>query len=189
MREFPDSPENRRVVAVCLNNLAIIQSEGGQVEAAQVSHQRAAAIRADLTRDYPTFTVYRSDLATSLANLGSVQNRLGRPAEALESFRQATAILEKLPSPGATDHYNLACVYSLCSSVVGADPSNLSDSERSDRRWYADRAVVELRRAIALGYRELAWIRRDVDLDPLRSRDDFQSLLLDLAFPADSFAH
>jgi hypothetical protein len=45
-----------------------------------------------------------------------------------------------------------------------------------------------LRRAIAAGYREVDWMQRDPDLDPLRSRPDFQLLMMDLAFPAKSFA-
>jgi hypothetical protein len=44
-----------------------------------------------------------------------------------------------------------------------------------------------LRRAAAAGYRDIAWMRRDPDLDPLRARADFQVFLLDLAFPADPF--
>ena len=49
------------------------------------------------------------------------------------------------------------------------------------------RAMEMLRRAVAAGYWDVAWMRRDPDLDPLRSRADFQVLLLDLAFPADPF--
>jgi hypothetical protein len=44
-----------------------------------------------------------------------------------------------------------------------------------------------LRRAIDGGYREVGLIRVEPELDPLRSRDDFRVLLLDLAFPADPF--
>jgi hypothetical protein len=46
----------------------------------------------------------------------------------------------------------------------------------------------ELRRALERGYRNVNLIRKDPDLDPLRSRPDFQALLLDLSFPADPFA-
>jgi hypothetical protein len=51
-----------------------------------------------------------------------------------------------------------------------------------------DRAMVLLRRAIAGGYRNLTWMRRDPDLDPLRTRPDFQALMMDLEFPSDPFA-
>jgi hypothetical protein len=45
-----------------------------------------------------------------------------------------------------------------------------------------------LRRAVAVGYRDTVRMQRDPDLDPLRSRADFRSLMMDLAFPADPFS-
>jgi eukaryotic-like serine/threonine-protein kinase len=45
-----------------------------------------------------------------------------------------------------------------------------------------------LRRAISGGHRNPVEFRQDPALDPLRSRPDFQSLMLDLAFPANPFA-
>jgi hypothetical protein len=48
--------------------------------------------------------------------------------------------------------------------------------------------VDTLRRAVAAGYRDYAHMQTDADLDPLRSRRDFQLLMMDLAMPADPFA-
>ena len=45
-----------------------------------------------------------------------------------------------------------------------------------------------LREAVAAGFRDLAHMRTDTDLDPLRSRLDFQLLMMDLAMPADLFS-
>jgi hypothetical protein len=45
-----------------------------------------------------------------------------------------------------------------------------------------------LHRAVNAGYRNVALMRRDSDLDSLRSRPDFQLLMMDLAFPDDPFA-
>jgi hypothetical protein len=38
-----------------------------------------------------------------------------------------------------------------------------------------------LRRAVASGSRNVEWMRRDPDLDPIRARRDFQDLMQDLA--------
>ena len=52
----------------------------------------------------------------------------------------------------------------------------------------ADLALQTLRQAIAAGYRDLFSYRGDITLDPLRSRPDFELLLMDLAIPANPFA-
>jgi hypothetical protein len=74
--------------------------------------------------------------------------------------------------------YNLACTESLISGLAIG----------SERDAYAVRAMATLRRAVAEGFRDLNTLRKDEDLDPLRSRPDFQALLLDLAFPDEPFA-
>ena len=43
------------------------------------------------------------------------------------------------------------------------------------------------RRAAADGHLKLGQVRRDLVLDPLRSRRDFRELEMDLSFPADPF--
>ena len=45
-----------------------------------------------------------------------------------------------------------------------------------------------LREAVTAGFRNLAHMRTDTDLDPLRPRLDFQLLMMDLAMPDDAFA-
>jgi hypothetical protein len=49
-------------------------------------------------------------------------------------------------------------------------------------------AMAALRRAVAEGFTQFEVIRNNPDLAPLRSRANFQALLLDLPFPADPFA-
>jgi hypothetical protein len=45
-----------------------------------------------------------------------------------------------------------------------------------------------LRRAASMGHRSPDAYRTEDALDPLRSRDDFRLLMMDLEFPPDSFA-
>jgi hypothetical protein len=45
-----------------------------------------------------------------------------------------------------------------------------------------------LRRAAATGYRSPDAYRTEDALDPLRGRDDFRLLMMDLVFPAEAFA-
>ena len=44
------------------------------------------------------------------------------------------------------------------------------------------------RKAIEMGYRAVSVYRTEDALDPLRARDDFRLLMMDLAMPAEPFA-
>jgi len=45
-----------------------------------------------------------------------------------------------------------------------------------------------LHKAVGMGYREAYAFRTESALDPLRSRDEFKLLMMDLAMPASPFA-
>jgi hypothetical protein len=83
-----------------------------------------------------------------------------------------------------TDLYGLACAHSLLSGLAGKTGSGITIAKGRDE---AEQAMQSLRRAIAAGYRDIANIRNDSDLTPIRSRPDFRLLMMDLAFPADPF--
>ena len=67
-------------------------------------------------------------------------------------------------------------------------PQRRAGTEPVERPVSLDEAMETLRRAIAAGLQGLDRLRRDTNLDPLRSRADFQMLTMDLAFPADPFS-
>ena len=53
----------------------------------------------------------------------------------------------------------------------------------------AEQAVPGVRQAINAGYGNLVWIRTgDPDLTPIRSRPDFQALMMDMSMPTEPFA-
>jgi serine/threonine-protein kinase len=112
------------------------------------------AIELDDGRQWPYFRLQR---AVSLARAGEHEPAL-RQAE--ELLRQ-----EKL---AATTLYDLACVHALCAAA-------------SKQEEPAARAVELLRQAVAKGYKDVARLKKDSDLDSLRPRDDFRQLLEALA--------
>jgi serine/threonine protein kinase len=80
--------------------------------------------------------------------------------------------------------YNLACVYALSSAAAAKDASlPQADRNRLAER-HAARAVELLTQVQATGYfkdrARVERLKKDSDLDPLRSRDDFQKLLAEL---------
>ena len=56
----------------------------------------------------------------------------------------------------------------------------MTSEGRTEAERYAAAAVKTLGQAVAAGYRNLPWMKRDPDLDPLRSRDDFKGLVNEL---------
>jgi serine/threonine protein kinase/tetratricopeptide (TPR) repeat protein len=83
----------------------------------------------------------------------------------------AQALIE---SSNATpeDLYNAACVFAISSQIARED-GPLAES-------YARRAVLVLRQAVAKGFRDVAHLKKDRDLEPLRPRDDFQKMIQEL---------
>jgi hypothetical protein len=96
-------------------------------------------------------------------------------------LNRALELWQDNPSAGHDELYNQACAHAVCSTLLGPD-------EASQSAAHADLAIVMLRRAIGAGYDNLALIRKDPDLAPLRSRADFQLLVMDFVFPAAPFA-
>jgi serine/threonine-protein kinase len=127
--------------------------------------------------------------AGSLAGRALTLARSGHPAEAVKDYRDAIATLEGLESKFETkltlDQYQLACDHARLAQLAGAVDSGLSAAEGPAE---LDRAMECLCAAVAAGFRDLAHIRTDPDLDPLRARTDFQLLMMDLAFPDEPFS-
>ena len=140
-----------------------------------------------LTDLNPAVTLFQHRLAMSHSYVGLARQRRGRPSEAANEFRQAIAIMERLSSlqPDGYNLYNLACFRSLLSGIAAQPGSGVPADQVAS---LGEQAVLALRRAIAAGFQDVAFMRRDTDLDPLRSRRDFQLLLLDLVFPPEVFA-
>lgn len=88
--------------------------------------------------------------------LGGLYTKQGRIADGLKMDRK----LVRLQPTNPTAHYNLAC--SLALSNRPAD------------------ALTSLKNAVALGYRDADWMRQDPDLDPIKARPEFSTLLAQL---------
>lgn len=88
--------------------------------------------------------------------LGGLYTRVGRIADGLKMDRK----LVRLDPENPTAHYNLACSLALC-------------RKRPD-------ALRSLRKALALGYDDLDWMRQDPDLEILKDDPEFLQMLRQL---------
>src|SRR5262249_61054813 len=71
---------------------------------------------------------------------------------------------------------------------AGKDEARPTAEEQARRARVADQAMAALADAVRAGYEDLAALRSEADLDPLRAREDFKALLAEMGrggrFPA-----
>ena len=161
----------------------------GRPAEAREGCDRAIAIFEALVAELPKVPRYRAELAQSYFRRGVARADLGDIAGAAADARRALALFEGLPSPSgfetAWEFFETACVHAALAGLAGRVGSGVSSAEAVT---LADAAIPLLRKAIAIGYRAVYAYRTEDGLDPLRSRDDFRLLMMDLEFPSDPLA-
>ena len=123
-----------------------------------------------------------NNLIMSYVFVGTVYHQLGNHRQLMET---ADIMAKLVPSTKpSTAFYNAACLLSLASDAAAKD-EDLAEAERTtlvDK--YAARAVALLIEDQSLGYfkdaANVAHMKKDTDLDPLRERDDFKQFLKEL---------
>jgi serine/threonine-protein kinase len=176
---FPNVSDYQNTVAGTMVNLANLLrgqqqfSEARELlEEAQPHHQ--AALKAN-----PSHTAYRQFYRNNRSVLVETLAGLGDSAGALQTAEQ----LSRLGWDPTTDAYKAACAMSRCILAVQSDVK-LAETERARQVLaYTDRAAALLRQAVANGYRDVAQMKKDESLDPLRQRNDFKTLLDELEKP------
>jgi eukaryotic-like serine/threonine-protein kinase len=92
--------------------------------------------------------------------------------------RATAEMWENLKRSDANSLYNAACCRAVTAAVIRAS----NDSETAGKQSAAeiDRAMVWLRQAVAAGFNNVELMKKDTDLDAVRSREDFRKLLKEL---------
>jgi hypothetical protein len=147
---------------------------------------KALAIERKMVEAKPSQQQYREYLGDGLRYRGIILQKCSRPAELVSAFRESIAILEGLGQPSPGNLYDLACAQSLLSGVASETGSGMTTAAA---RATADTAIATLRRVFDAGWKQLAHMRADSDLAPVRSRPEYQMLEQDMAMPAEPFAH
>jgi eukaryotic-like serine/threonine-protein kinase len=147
------------------NLAAAYASLGRHTDASQLHQETYDLQRVQLGPDHP-------DTLASMNNLALSHAALGRLADALELLEAAEALQEAKLEAGHPRTlmmmYNLACVHALM--IPGS----------TDGAKHGDLAVGWLRKAVAAGFKDVAGLKQDKDLDALRDRADFRKLVSDL---------
>jgi eukaryotic-like serine/threonine-protein kinase len=175
-------------LARTLYGVAELIDKMGRPSEAMSAYERALAIQEPLATAQPDNAIAQAETGTTLVDIGMHKARHADPAEGLRLCRLALERLERshIPSPvillaQARAHAQIGQLLNVPSGRMTGD---LHDSPSAQ----LDSAVSLLQRAAASGFRDTKTLSIDAAFQPLRSRPDFELLILDLAFPADPFA-
>jgi hypothetical protein len=137
-------------------------------------HERLAR-RAD-----PANLRFLAELEALSWSLARVANQLDSHADLAEAVAGLVEVSEGQghdPPQAARDYRRAAGALARCVLLARADGS-LSAAERAARvEAYGARAVQLLQKAMEKGYRDVSDLRQAPDLEPVRSRRDFQELI------------
>jgi tetratricopeptide (TPR) repeat protein len=174
--ELPPDPDTQYWLAATLSNLAILHNQRREFEAAVPLLERARAhVRAALgkrPKDRSFRELYRDyliDLAQTQLGLAD-HARVGVVAAEIVRFGYEPAI----------DTYNAACSLERCVTLAEKDAA-LSEAKRKElAQSYSQQAMALLHQAVARGFKDVALMKKDTDLDALRPKEEFRKLLADL---------
>jgi serine/threonine protein kinase len=92
--------------------------------------------------------------------------------------RQTVEMWEKLNRTDAGSLYDAACMRAVTAAVLRATDKSTAGTKQAATE--ADRAMAWLKQALAAGYKGIAHMAKDKDLDALRDREDFKKLVAEL---------
>ncbi|HVC95979.1 MAG TPA: tetratricopeptide repeat protein [Pirellulales bacterium] len=192
-----------------MNNLALsYDAVGRRAEALKLHEETLALMKAALGPEHPDTLVSMWGVAASLAALdrgaealpivddclrlvagkvvhpglvpGLMDVRLRHFAKCNDAAgcRATAEMWEDLKRPDASSLYNAACFRAVTAAVIRAGDE--SEDAAKDAAAEADRAMDWLKQAVAAGFKDAAHIKQDTDLDALREREDFKTLIAEL---------
>jgi len=201
----PDHPETLS----SMNNLADSYAAlGRDADALKLREETFALRRAKLGADHPDTLITMSQLAESLVaanrsqeaspmideclrlaagknvdssvllNAYDARLRIYEKAKDVAGCRRTAETWEKLNPTDPDSLYSAACFRSITASVLRAADKSPGANRPADEE--ANRAMALLKQAIAAGYKDAAHMKKDKDLDPLRTRDDFKKMTAEL---------
>jgi len=174
--ESPNVPDYQSELGGTLNNLAIVLSGRGELVEARQHLERAIDHQHKALQTTPRHPTYRLFLRNHHHLLSDVRLRQGDHAAAVEAVGQLARVRPEV----AKDAYDAACFLARAIPLAEKDVKSPEVIRKNLAMSYGDQAVEYLRMAAKKGFRDAEWIKKDKALDPIRTREDFQQLLVEL---------
>jgi serine/threonine protein kinase len=174
--DFPNQPDLRNELAgTCVNAANFHRKQGNWAAAKRLLLEGRPHHLAAL-KSNPQQQSYRQFYHRHLALLVAAHTGLLEPEDAVRTAERRRDLGWDAPA----DAYYAACFLSLCAPIV-AKHDELGATQRTDAvRFYGDAAMTLLRHAVDKGFLDVAHMKKDPDLDSLRQRDDFRTLVTEL---------
>ena len=183
---YPDIVPYREGLGLAYHTMSDLERTRGEESEALEFAQKARKLFEQLIADNPKNDSWRRDLAQSYTSLGRLQAQTADSATALRSFQRSVDLLESLHELNAKDSYKLACNIALCiplisrKTLIQGVSQEPSKGDRLRCQLYGDRAIESLRRSFKGGFLNSQILEDATDLDSLRSRTDFKTLVREL---------
>jgi tetratricopeptide (TPR) repeat protein len=177
--------ERRDYLANCQTNMADVLRRVGRLDEALAACERSLAVREPLAAAHPELPFYGAGLGETYQKLGQVRCDMEDLAGAAAAWKRACARYDGTKSLNGEQTFFQACCHAGLARLADRPGSGVSAAEGGDQ---AEKAIVVLRQAFTMGFRNPESYRNESALDPLRNRPDFQVLMMDLVFPTRPFA-
>lgn len=118
-------------------------------------------------------------IRSNFPEVADLRLRLFEKANDAAGCRATAEMWEKQGRTDLDSLYKAACCRAVTAALLrkpttpGADATQIGNEQ-------SDRAMDWLRQAVAAGYKDVATLKKDKDLDVLRERADFKKLLADV---------
>jgi tetratricopeptide (TPR) repeat protein len=174
--DFPNQPDVQNDLAGTYVNLASLSQEQGKWAVAkrlllQGRPHHLAALKANPRNPY-----YRQLSRVYLNVLTAVHAGLLEQEDAVHTAETC----RDLGYDAAADAYDAACGLSPCVPIVAKHDKLDAPQRKAAAQFYGGAAMKFLRDAVSKGYKDVEHMKKDTDLDPLRQRADFQTLIAEL---------
>jgi tetratricopeptide (TPR) repeat protein len=181
---FPTELAHQTELAETLSRFAELMREKHDVPVVRKMLEQAGSISAAAIRSNPRNAEARRIYCQNRAVLAAILLETGEHASAA----LAASNLARFAVDPVTDRYRAACLLAQCMRQAHGD-RRLDPAKRDSLiESYARQAMDLLGEALAQGYDDAAQLRTESNFEPLRSREEFRSLLAKIEEKARAFA-
>ena len=152
----------------------VLKNSSGAVAALE----QAAAVRQAVARENPDVRGAQTELIASFQALLDALKSSGRSADIEKTLGQVRAFSDGLNQASDENYYRLAVM--LAGGLPSLRRGEVATGSADESRRYGDAAINAMRKAVAVGFRDLDRLKSDKVLAALRSDDGFQSLITQL---------